>query len=670
MAVTEKNILNRLYFVAGCMFIFAIVVVVKLLNIQLVEGDKYRRLAEERTVRNFTIHPNRGNIYADDGSLLATSVPKYDIRFDAVTVSKKNFNKFLEPLSDSLSKKFGKPSSYYQNVFARARANKNRYLLVARNLGYNDYIEVKDFPLFKLGPYKGGLIVEQRTVREHPIGKIAERTVGYDRKDENGYFSRAGLEGAYGEYLRGKEGKRLKQKIAKNQWKPITDSNEIEPEDGFDIISTINVNIQDIAHHALLEQLQKYKADHGCAVVMEVGTGEIKAIANLGRNTYGNYYERRNYAVWESHEPGSTFKLMTMVAALEDRVIDTNYVIDTKNGILKFYGKTVEDSKWGGYGKITASKAFEVSSNTGVVGIIDKFYSKNPSRFVNRLYNMELNNTLDLPIIGEGVPKIPHPNDKKNWSGISLQWMAYGYGVSMTPLQTLTYYNAIANKGEMVRPRFVKAIKDWGLSSPNIEFKKQIINPSICSKETVAKVTKMMQNVIEKEHGTGHDLYSPHFSMAGKTGTAQKNYGGDKSKLNYISSFAGFFPVENPKYSCIVVIHEPDKSVGYYGADVAGPVFKKIAQKIYTDTPIYDEVDGLDIQNPDIEKKYEVYHATAKKYKTIMPNLSGMPLMDAISLLENMRVDVEVEGSGDVVSQSVTPGTKLQENQKVTIKAS
>ena len=495
MAVTEKNISNRLYFIAGCMFIFALAVAVKLINIQFVQGEKYKALALERTEKVFTIAPNRGNIYADDGSLLATSVPKYDIRFDALTVSGKNFEKYLKPLSDSLSVMFGKSSAHYQKTLRRARANKNRYFLIARNLGYTEFMRVKKFPMFSLGAYKGGFVTEQRTKREHPIGKIAERTVGYERKDENGYYTRVGLEGAFGQYLRGEEGKRLKQKIAKGQWKPISDENQLEPVDGLDIISTINVNIQDIAHHSLLEQLQKYNADHGCVVVMETKTGEIKAISNLGRNKEGKYYERLNYAVGESHEPGSTFKLMALVAALEDKVVDTSYVVDTENGVVKYYGKSVIDSKRGGYGKISLSEAFEVSSNTGIVKTIDKFYGNDPKKFVDRLYNMGLNEQLDIPIIGEGEPIIPYPGDKKRWSGIALQWMAYGYGVSLTPLQTLTFYNAIANDGEMVRPRFIKAIKEW--DKKNIEeFDKEVINPSICSKETIAKVQQLLKNVV------------------------------------------------------------------------------------------------------------------------------------------------------------------------------
>ena len=646
------------------MFVFAIAIAFKLFNIQFVQGEKYRDLAEQRTIKNVIIPANRGNVYASDGSLLATSIPKYDIRLDAITPTNKIFEKYITPLCDSLSKYTGKSSSYYQKDIRKARANKNRYYLIARNINYTDYTRLRNFPLLNLGAFKGGLIVEQTTKREHPMGGIAQRTIGYERIDEDNNVTRAGIDGAFGvKYLRGTDGHRWKQKIGHGQWKPITDFNEVEPKDGYDVYTTIDVNIQDIAHHALLEQLEKYKADHGCVIVMETKTGEIRAISNLGRNSDGYYYERLNYAIGESHEPGSTFKLMALTAALEDKVIDTSDVVDTKNGVLTFYGKPVRDSKHGGYGKISIAKAFEVSSNTGIVAAIDKAYKNQPSKFVERLYSMNLNNDLDLPLIGEPKPIIPDPRIKNGrWSGIALQWMAYGYGVSFTPLQTLTFYNAIANDGEMVKPQFLREVREFDKTI--VPFKKEVINPQICSKETILKVKQLLKEVVEKPHGTGHKLYSPNFSMAGKTGTCQKDYA-QKDKLSYISSFAGFFPAENPKYSCIVVIHEPDKSVGYYGADVSGPVFKKIAQKIFTDTPITDEVKSLQFKNTIVDNDFQTYYDVAQTYKTIMPDVTGMPTMDALALLENMGLNVKIGGVGIVKSQSIEKGIKVKRNQTV-----
>ncbi len=669
--INDKSILNRLYFIAGCLFVFGLAVMFKLFSVQFLQGDKYRAMATERVIKNVVIPANRGNVYSVKGNLLATSIPKYDIRLDAITPSNKTFEKYVKPLSDSLSQYSGKPSSYYQQEIRKARANKNRYYLLARNIGYSDYTRLRNFPLLELGAFKGGLIVEQTTKREHPMGGIAQRAIGYERFDENGNVTRAGIDGAFGvKYLRGTDGQRKKQQIGKGQWKPLNDANEIDPKNGYDVYTTIDVNIQDIAHHALLEQLEKYKADHGCVVVMETKTGEIRAISNLGRNTDGYYYERLNYAVGESHEPGSTFKLMAITAALEDKVVDTSTVVDTKNGRLTFYGKHVEDSNHRGYGKITLSRAFELSSNTGMVAAIDEAYRKNPSKFVDRLYAMDLNKGLNLPIIGEGKPIIPDPRIKNGrWSGIALQWMAYGYGVSFTPLQTLTFYNAIANNGEMVKPQFLREVKEFG--DVIVPFEKEVINKQICSKETVAKVQQLLKNVVEKKHGTGHRLYSENFSMAGKTGTCQKDYA-NKDKLSYISSFAGYFPAENPKYSCIVVIHEPDKSVGYYGADVSGPVFKKIAQKIFTDTPIVDEIKSLNVKVASVEKEYESFYNVAQTYKTIMPNLIGLPAMDALALLENMQVKVKVklEGSGIVKKQSIEQNIKLKNNQTVVLSAS
>jgi cell division protein FtsI (penicillin-binding protein 3) len=668
MPVTEKSILTKLYIVAGCLFLFAGAVLFKLVSIQMVHGDKYKALAMKRTEKVFTIAPNRGNLYSDDGSLLATSVSRYTIRFDAVTVSDANFKENVKPLSEALAKLTGKTSSYYQQLLRKAKVNKNRYTLLARNLDYSDYMTVKNFPLLNKGPYKGGLIVEQKTVREHPLGKIAERSVGYERKDENGYYTRVGLEGAFGQYLRGVEGKRLKQKIAKGQWKPLGQENIVEPKDGYDVYSTIDVNMQDIAHHALLGQLEKYKADHGTVIVMQTKTGEIKAIANLGMTKEGKYYERLNYAIGESHEPGSTFKLMSMVAALEDKVIDTSSVIDTKKGYWRIYKHRVKDSKHGGYGKISMAKAFEVSSNTAFAKTIHNGYKENPSRYVNRLMDMGLGTELGLPIKGEGKPVIRFPGDE-GWSGLSLAQMAYGYEVSMTPLQILTFYNAIANDGEMVKPRMIKEVKEWNRTIR--KFQKEVINPSVCSKETAIQVQQLLKNVVEKKHGTGHRLYSKNFSMAGKTGTAQKNYvSRDPDKLKYISTFAGYFPADDPKYSCIVVIHEPDDSVGYYGADVSGPVFKSVAQKVYANNPLIDEVDMMNTQDEALNDSYQRYYAEAQKKYNKVPNVKGMSGMDAISILENLGIKVEVRGNGKVRKQSISHGTDINKVDKIVLELS
>ena len=650
---TEKHILYRLYIIAGGILLFAFAIAFKLVNIQIAEGEKYKELSDKRVYKNFTIPANRGNLYDAEGNLLATSVPEYDIRFDALTVSQENFDLYLNPLAKELSKMFGKPESYYVNVLRRARANKNRYFLVARGVGYSQYVKIKEFPMFRLGAYKGGFISEQRTVRQRPLGKIGERTVGHGQ---------AGLEGAYDEYLKGKDGHRLKQKIAQGQWKPISDENEREPKDGLDVVSTIDINIQDIAHHALLSQLERFQADHGTVVVMETKTGEIKAMANLGRTDDGKYYEKRNYAVWESHEPGSTFKLMAMVAALEDKVVDTADVVDTEDGTVKYYDRVVRDSHRGGYGEISVARAFEVSSNTAFSKFIYEGYKDKPEAFVNRLDYMGLNRKIGLEIKGEGSPKIPHPDDS-NWYGTTLPWMSFGYGVSITPLQTLAFYNAIANDGVMIKPRLIKEVRDR--DKIIYDYNEPVIQNSVCSKETAEKVREMMRQTVKR--GTATNIYNENFSMAGKTGTCLTGYGAGKGGSEYIASFAGYFPAENPEYSCIVVISKPDRSIGYYGNIVAGPVFKTIAQKIYIDTPNVDQIDQQEATNNEVNKDFEKYFAVSQKYKTIVPDVKGLPAMDAVAILENLGLQVKLNGSGKIKKQSIQKGEKVKPNQQILI---
>lgn len=666
MAVEDKQMSYRIYLVAFGIFLMAMAVVFKLSRIQWVEGEHYRKLAAEQTVKDFVIPANKGNIYSSDGSLLATSIPNYTIRFDAVAPKQEDFDKNVKGLADSLSVMLGKPSSYYHSELRKAHANKNRYYLLAKGLSYTEYMRLKTFPLFNLGTYKGGMITEQKTVREHPIGKIAERTIGYERVKPNGELDGKGIEWSFRKYLNGKDGKVSKQKIAKGQWKPIRDVNEVDPQDGYDVISTIDVYIQDIAHHALLKQLELYEADHGCVVVMETQTGHVKAISNLGRANDGSYYETVNYAVAESHEPGSTFKLVDLIALLDDNKVDTSQVYDSRGGEITYYGRKVRDSHKGGYGKISLARGFEVSSNTVLVQAVYENYKNNPKEFVDRIDRMGLNEPLGLPFQGEGKPFIPQPGEK-GWSGLALPWMAYGYGVSVTPLQTLALYNAIANNGEMVKPIFVSEIKEWNKTIK--KYNKQVINPKICSQETVKKVKAVLENVVKK--GTGSKLYSKDFSMAGKTGTAQVNYSRGKDEMYYASSFVGFFPSDKPKYSCIVVVHKPNTAKNnYYGADVAGPVFKRIAQKIFTDAPSTNEIKNLNKKINKQEVAYSVYNDKINSEKKVLPNLKGMAGMDAIALLENLKIKVKIIGTGKVKKQSIQPGEALEKIKTITLELS
>ena len=669
MATHKKSILTRFYFVAAFLSVFLLAIIFRVVNLQYVQGEKYRKLATELTIKQDTIFANKGNVYAADGNLLATSMSKFTIRMDAVAVDKIVFDKEVSGLAKELSNMLGNSAKYYEQKLRTAKRTNNRYLLIARNVGYNDYLKMKQFPIFKLGVYRGGFIAEHKTVREHPIGKIAERTIGYDD-----FRGEAGIEGAFADFMQGTNGLRWKQKIAQNQWKPISDVNEKEPIDGFDVITTIDVNIQDITHHALLKQLEYYNADHGCAVVMETKTGEIKAISNLGRTSDGKYYEKRNYAVWESHEPGSTFKLASLMAALDDKKIDTSTVVDTEKGKIFIHNRKVEDSHRGGYGEISAARVFEVSSNVGIVKLIQKHYDDSPEKFISKIEKYGFTKPIGFQIKGEGKPYVPTPEDK-SWSKISLEWMAWGYGISVTPMQTLMFYNAVANNGVMVKPRFVKELRKQDKTEKI--FETEVVNPKIASEETLKKVRKVMENVVRK--GTADNMYSPNFSMAGKTGTAKKFIprtknkngeweGGFYSSERYAASFAGFFPAESPKYSCIVVIHEPDKDKGYYGANVAGPVFKEIAQKIYTTTPINQQYIKDEIAFTAIENQYKAVDKKVNSNYDTIPDVLGMDGMDAVTLLENIGLNVKVSGIGKVNYQSLKKGESLQKGKTIVLK--
>ena len=581
MKKLDKRIVNRMNILFFLFLLFSLVVIGKIFYIQNTYEDNPSVSLE--TIKNIEVESSRGNIYSENGDLIVSTVTKYELRWDSKIPSSNLYDSNLDTLSTRLSIFFNKEKNYFKRYLNQARKNNNRYLLIGKNLSITDVNYVKSFPIFNQGLYKGGLIIKESHSRQSHLGKVAERTIGYEKVDEFGNYIRVGLEGAYSEFLAGKSGLRLMQKIADGQWKPMTSYYERDPVQGYDIHTTIDTEIQDIVHHELLHQLEKFEADHGTMIVMETKTGKIKAISNLGANQDGKFYERLNYAVGESHEPGSTFKLMTMIAALEDGLVKPNDSVDTGNGILKFFNKyEVKDSNNRGYGKITVAEAFEVSSNTGMVKIIYDNYKDNPERIVDRLINMKIDKKIDIDIVGEGEPKIPHPQDE-NWNGISLPWMAFGYGVSLTPLQQLTFYNAVANNGEMVKPSFIKSIGSFG-EKPIYQIDRKIIMPSISSEETLNYVRRMLINVVEKPWGTANSIYDETLRIAGKTGTAQVDYTSEETE--YISSFIGYFPAENPIYSSIVVIHKPNKSIGYYGGSVAAPVVKNVAKKIMNNIPI------------------------------------------------------------------------------------
>ena len=650
---SQRDILKRAYLAAVPFVLLAIVVVVKLFVIQYQEGDDLRKEAARYDVKEKPIPARRGNIYSSDEKLMATSMQAYTLYMDPVTVPKDTFYSNINALAEKLHLYLGgKSAAGWRNHIVEARQRGDSYIFLAKEVPFPLLQKIKNFPIFRLGKYSGGLIKEPQRKRENPMGKIAERTIGYHR-----YPVIVGLEGAYNQDLKGKVGSRLMQRVKKKKWKPISDSYTITPRDGYDVLSTINSRMQDWTHHALLRALKKYEAHHGCAVVMETATGHIKAIANLGRTSKGTYYEKRNYAVWESTEPGSTFKLASALIALEDGLVDTNTRLQVGNGRYRVHDRVILDSHQPTKSQLTLNEAFALSSNVGISRMIYENYRDRPADFIDRLYALGLNNPLGVPIKGEGLPQIPTPNDAE-WSAISLPWISFGYQVQFTPLQMLTLYNAVANNGTMIKPQFVESIRKHG--HPVRQVATEVLNPAICSQETLGKLQHMLRLAVKE--GTGQNIDNPHLPLAGKTGTSQQNYW-LKDVTDYQASFVGYFPAHNPRYSCIVVINKPNYRLGYYGSVVAAPVFAEIAQKINSSTPV-----------PLRQIHQNVLHdwspndspVTVSNQKPL-PNFEGKAGAEALAALENAGYQVLVEGNGFVRWQYPPAGQRVSKNQMIEL---
>ncbi len=699
----RRSIISRIAIVYFILLIFGAVVVVKMISVQQIKNDRWEKIAKNLNENTVIVEPNRGNICADDGSVLATSVPGYYVRIDLGSEGvKKVFSSERDSLAIYLSRFFRDASSQeYKRRLNEAYSKKNRgFLLTPRKIDYVELQQVKKFPILRRGRFGGGLIVEQENKRITPLGNLAYRTIGGLNKGVGGGIygnvGYTGLEGAYEQYLRGEDGVSYRQNLS-GRWIART---EIEPKDGMDIVTTINIKIQDITESALYDQLRKTNAEWATAIVMEVKTGQIKAIANLGLEN-GNYYENYNYALGHAgcYEPGSTFKLISLMAAMEDGLVDTSDVFDTGIGLWKYKGQPIKDSDYGhgGHGAITVKEIFELSSNVGVAKIITQCYENDPKKYVDRVFSFGVNKPLGVEVAGEGIPYFKYPGDK-DWWGTTLAWMSYGYETKMTPLQILTFYNAVANNGKMVKPFLVKEIRDNGATEKR--FKTQVLNSSIASKETIGKAKKMLEGVCE--NGTGKGLQTSYFKVAGKTGTAQiSSSSSGYQKGMYLASFTGYFPADKPKYSIIVTFNNP-RGGAYYGGSVAGPVFKEIAEKIYASQIVIEEESDANedekIKLPDIKKgkskdiirvaddldldikgKPKTMLASVKKENDqiilnnneisngVVPDVRGMGASNAIYLLENLGLHVNVNGVGKVRSQSLTPGSKCVPGQTVSI---
>ncbi len=703
MEEAKKSILLRVYLVYLGILLFAIAIMGRAIYIQSFESAELMEQANKQELSWVDVEAIRGNICSDDGTLLATSIPIFDIRMDMCTDSLTDeiFRKNVDSLAYRLSALFhDRTASQYRDELWEARRDKERYYLIKRKITYPELKALRTFPIFKRGKYKGGLIVIPHYQRELPYKELAKRTIGYESTDESNRVF-VGLEGFFSEDLQGMIGKRLMRKVGNSTWVPLDLDNELEPQNGDDIITTIDINIQDLAQRALLKELIADSADHGCMVVMEVATGYIKAIANLKRVGRNSYEEGYNYAIGESTEPGSTFKLVSFLVALEDGKVDLNTPVATGNGEVIYSRRKMSDSHRGGYGTITAQEVFEKSSNVGTSQIIFNAYSSEPQKYIDGIYKLGIQNLLGLQISGEGQPNIKDTKDKF-WSKLSLPWISIGYEVAMTPLQLLTLYNAVANNGTMVKPLLVKEIHRNG--QVVTQFETEVINPAICSPATIAKARKMLLGVVEK--GTATNIKNPVYKIAGKTGTAQvamnnKGYGNKGGSVQYKGSFVGFFPAEDPKYSMIVVINNPKKGK-YYGASIAGPVFKEVSDQLYARHPEIQFTASKDTIYPlmpsakagkrkDIELLYgdlgmnaistnpnalwarpqliqeSVSLMSESVTQGIMPDVTGMGMKDAVYLLEKNGLLVVVNGKGSVVTQSIAPGAVVSRGIEVLI---
>jgi len=689
----KRSILLRARFAFLLVTIFGLAIMVKVSMIQFAEGEQWSRIAEQISYQTRVVKATRGNIYSDNGSLLATSLPFYEVGFDATRASDEVFDKGLDSLALLLSRHFGDHSAKtYARKIKDARSTGRQYLLLSRQqIGYQDKKKMENWPIFREGRLGGGVIFDKVDKRFRPFNNLSRRTIGFINENSRG----AGLEYSFNHYLAGKDGQALYQKMAGGSWRPVFDGNDVKTENGFDIETTIDINLQDVSETALLRALEYHNADYGTVVVMEVQTGEIKAISNLSRNDNGTYYERYNYAVGGLMEPGSTFKLVTMLSLLEETNISLEDSIDTGDGTFKFYNNTVRDHEVGGYGTITVREAFEKSSNVAMARLVDQYFGLKPEKFLSYVDDLHLSQPMGVQIKGEGVPKIRHPEDK-DWSGITLPWMAYGYGLEITPLQTLSIYNAVANNGRLIRPLLVKRVRhaDQVIES----FKADVLNRQICSRETLEKLHEILIGVVER--GTAQNIRNDHYSIAGKTGTAQVLESGRYTR-KYITSFAGYFPADNPKYSAIVVIKNP-KGWRQYGSNVAAPVFKEIADNIYArDIDLHEKevlaeaeteefpliqggmreeleriCDELQIPNTALEDEQWVRTAIANDtiiWKSLelsentVPDVTGMTLRDALYLLEKHGLRVDYVGSGRVEKQSLRPGTQFRKGNQIRI---
>lgn len=692
----KKDISWRVYLCFLGIIALGVVVIARAIYIQRVQGEYWISMSDNQHLRYFDINAERGSIYSEEGNMLSTSIPVFDIYVDfgADGLQEKEGKRFyenLDSLSYSLATLFGDASkAHYKKLLLKSYKKKARYFPLKKKISFDEYKTLREFPMVRQGRNKSGFIVEVRDNRVNPYVLLANRTIGLSRGDTS---RNVGLERSYDSLLKGQTGQRLMRYMA-GAYVPV-DGGEIEPENGKDIITTINTFIQDVAENALLKMMEQNNSLHGTCIVMETNTGKIKAIANLGRRTDGSYIEDYNYGLGKRSEPGSIFKLATLLSLLEDKYVDTSSIVDCEGGVKSFYGLRIRDSHLG-TNNLTVKEAFARSSNVAFAKLADQYYHNQPQKFYDHLHHLRLDTTSGIDIVGTAKPFIKKPSGKY-WTKFTIPFMAHGYEELVTPLHMLMLYNAVANDGKMMKPYLVESVRDMGIEVKS--FLPQVVEEKICSEETLGKLRDCLLAVVESEDGTAHSLKDNKYQFAGKTGTAVtalNNKGYNKANKIYQSSFIGFFPAAKPKYTIAVVIQNGYESRLAYGGVVSAPVFKEVADRIYAAEfpkeykPVSDKRDNniytvFGLKN-DFDKVDEVFRiviedsAAGNKLswrsmtmqassaaltlpqnipdsKKIVPDVKGMGLKDAVYLLENIGLKVSATGRGKVTAQSLADET-------------
>jgi cell division protein FtsI (penicillin-binding protein 3) len=694
----KKDIRFRVYIAFTCICLFGCAIIFKAAMIQVKEGPKLRAMAREMHTRFDTLIAERGNIYTEEGALLSSSIPEFDVHVDFSVIDSATFRKNIDTLALCMSRlTMDKTQDQYKEEFVRAYEEGSKYYpLARRKFKYFEYEALRKFPIFNRGKALGGFIADAKEKRENPYGMRAFRTIGVFR-DKN----MSGLEATYNRVLIGENGRRVVQKSTGNVWVPIEGS-EVEPQNGKDIVTTLDINVQEVAEYALRSILEKYECLYGTCIVMETKTGKIRTLVNLGRQPNGTYWEDFNYAMIPT-EPGSTFKLATLLSLLNDKLINVDQNVDAEGGTVHFGNRTMHDSHLG-LGVMPIWKAYAESSNTAMAKLANSNYANNPKKFIDHLHQFRLDTFTGIDLLGERRTVITRPGTA-SWSNSTLPWMGTGYGIQISPLHTCMLYNAVANGGKMMKPYLVSSIREYGKEVRRIE---PVVLTTVGDAGVIAQAQKCTRAVVTE--GTAKGIESPYYTMCGKTGTAQvADKGISYGDGVYQGSFVGYLPAENPQYTICVVIRTKPHSRAYYGGAIAAPVFRMVADKIFSENigawggpldslarfstgvvpaksatarnynvlfnairkklPMPDE-DVNKIMQVSVDSTNRIVVAPKSMYRNLVPDVKGMSLRDAVYMLETFGMHVNVKGKGKVAEQSITPGTTVTKGQVITIQLS